>query len=184
MWHSADSLHQDNRGLFMKQVALLLAALALFVAGCSSPGEKIAEQILSNIDGVDGVDIDTDTGQIRIETPEGVASFGGGTLPSDLFVSFPDGYEIQSVVETPDGYMASVAYNGSGYDDIVTYFSNWTSSDSPDWEHSAITSDFNGETTRSDSWYMESRSIHVSDCFGIGSDSDSMDAVCVTVSSD
>lgn len=165
-------------------VVVLLAAFAIVVAGCSSPSDTIAENIAGNIDGVNDIDINSDTGEIKVETPEGPISIGGGDVPSDLFVALPGGYDVQAVVETDSGTSVSVAYDQGRYDELVSYFSDWTSSDSPDWEHGSINMDQGGSNFRTDNWSMSDRAINVSDCLTAESTDEKPNAACVIVISE
>ncbi len=168
----------------MRHVVVLLAMLAVVVAGCSSPSDTIAENIAGNIDGVNDVDINSNTGEIKVETDEGSISIGGGNVPSDLFVSLPGGYDVQAVVETDSGSSVSVAYDQGRYDELVTYFNDWTNSDSPDWEHGSINMDQGGTNFRSDSWNMSDHGINLADCMTAESTDGKPNAACVIVISE
>ncbi|MCZ7532128.1 MAG: hypothetical protein M5U23_01750 [Acidimicrobiia bacterium] len=168
----------------MRQVVVLLAVVAVVIAGCSSPSETIAENLVGNVDGVNDVDINSDTGEIKVETDDGSISIGGGEVPSDLFVPLPDGYDVQAVVKTDDGTSVSVAYDQDRFDELASYFNDWTSSDSPDWENSSITMDQGGSNFRTENWSMSSSTINLADCVTAESTDGKPNAVCVLVISE
>ncbi|MEZ5174673.1 MAG: hypothetical protein R2823_00490 [Acidimicrobiia bacterium] len=168
----------------MKRASYLVVVLAIIGFGCSSANDTIAEQIAENVDGVNNVDIDSDSGQISVETDEGSVTIGGGSVPDDLFVPLPDGYDVQAVVETDSGSSVSVAYDQGRYDELVTYFQNWTSADSAEWEHGSISMDQGGSNFRSDSWYTSDRGINLSDCMTAAATDGKPNAACVLVTTD
>ncbi|KAA3635631.1 MAG: hypothetical protein DWP92_10670 [Armatimonadetes bacterium] len=165
-------------------MVVLLAALAVVVAGCSSPSDTMAENLAESIDGVKDVDINSDTGEIKFETDDGSINIGGGEVPSDLFVPLPSGYDVQAVIQTDDGTSVSVAYDQGRYDELVSYFEDWTNSDSPDWEHGSLNMDQGGSSFRSDNWSMSDRGINLADCMTAASTDGKPNAACVIVISE
>jgi len=125
----------------MKRVAIVVAVLALVLAACQSISENIAENItekaLEGIEGVDGVDIDTETGQVSIETDEGAVTIGGGQMPDGFAIPAPDGYKVTSVFESDGSAAVSLVYSGGDFDAIVAFYDDWTASQSSEWSKSS-----------------------------------------------
>ena len=88
--------------------SLVLAAGASACGGGEALTEELIERQLENEAGVEGVDIDLETGEIRVETEDGTIEFdsdgdGGFTVESD------DGtFEQQAGVEVPDDFPSDV----------------------------------------------------------------------------
>jgi hypothetical protein len=125
----------------MKRVAIVVAVLALVLAACQSISENIAENItekaLEGVDGVDGVNIDTDSGQVSIETEEGSVTIGGGQMPDGFAIPAPDGYAVTSVFESDESASVSLAYADGNFDAIVAFYDDWTASQSSEWSKSS-----------------------------------------------
>ncbi len=164
----------------MKRTATILVAAALVVTACQSASEQLAEQV----EGVTDVDIDLDTGQIKIETDDGSMTIGGGELPDGFAVPLPDGYKEISVFTTDDGSVVGVSYPQDRYDELVAHFDEWTSSQPGDWDTATMTLDQGTVgTMRSSSYYTGDMSIQVTDCFDLSGGTDRLDAVCVNIMS-
>ncbi len=125
----------------MKRIAIVVAALALVLAACQSISENIAENItekaLEGVEGVDGVDIDTDTGQVSIETEDGAVTIGGGEMPDGFAIPAPDGYKVTSVFESDGSAAVSLAYAGGDYEAIVAFYDDWTAGQPSEWSKSS-----------------------------------------------
>jgi hypothetical protein len=166
----------------MKRFAPIAFAAAFVFAACSSPSEVIAEQLAEQVDGVDNVEIDSDTGEVRIETDDGSLSIGGGDLPDDFSVSLPDGYRVTSVYEAEGDSAVSVIYPPGGFDDVAQALDNWVDSQPGEWRTSSTTFETaDGETIRSMHWSAEKVNISVTDCPDFTGDSSKSDSVCVNV---
>ena len=164
----------------MKRTAIIFIAAALVLTACQSASEKLTEQILEEAVGGGDVDINTDTGEIKIVTDEGSISIGGGDLPDDLAVPLPDGYSVTSVFSSPDGSAVSVSYAPDRWDELVSFFDDWAGGQSGDWSSNSATFDSgDGQAQRSSGWYGETTSITVSDCYVEAGDA--FDAVCVNI---
>jgi hypothetical protein len=139
----------------MKRIAIMFAALALILTACQSAAETLTEQIAGQVDGVDGVDIDLDSGQVSLETEEGSITIGGGEIPDGFGIPTPDGYSVQSVFSNDEGASVGLAFPGASFDEIVSFYDDWTSSQSGEWSKS--TSSISGDegTIDSASWFAD-----------------------------
>ncbi len=146
----------------MKRFVPVVLGVSLILAACQSASETIAEQLAEQVEGVDNVEIDTDTGQVKIETDEGSVTIGGGELPDDFPVPLPDGYQVASVF-TADGTSAvSLAYPEGDFDEIVAFFDDWTSSQSTAWSKSTSSVSGGEGTIDSANWFEDEGSSFIS----------------------
>lgn len=166
----------------MKRIALVAVTAALVVSACQSATEILTEQVLEQVDGVDNIEIDADSGQIKVETDEGSVTIGGGDLPESFAVALPDDYDVLSVFDGGDGSAVSVTYPDGDYEEIVAYFDAWTSGQPGDWSASTMSIE-QGDAgmMRSASFSNDEISIAIIDCFDFQNESDELNAVCVTV---
>jgi hypothetical protein len=163
----------------MKGIAVVMVALALAAAACQSASDQIAEQIIEQQEGVENVDIDTETGEVSIETDEGSFSIGGDEIPAGFPIPFPSGYEVVSVFSSDTGGAVAVISPGDRWDEIVGFYDDWTAGQSGEWQTGSYSTDSgDGTTQRGSSWSESSTQISASDCFGL--ESDTLDSVCVT----
>jgi len=168
-----------NRGGRVKKLVLVVSVLALAVSACQAASEQLTEQILEQQDGVSDVEFDADTGQVSLETDEGSISIGGGEVPSGFAVPFPDGYAVASVFDTDADAAVSVTYPSDRYDELVTFYDDWTSGQSGEWNRAANTFDSaDGQTIRATSWNGDGTQLGVTDCPSFTSDDEYQ--VCVT----
>ncbi len=166
----------------MIRTATILVAAALVVTACQSASEQLSEQLAEQVEGVTDVDIDIDTGQIKIETDDGSMTIGGGELPDGFAVPLPDGYKVTSVFTTDDGSVVGVSYPQDRYDELVAHFDEWTSSQPEDWDTATMTLDQGTVgTMRSSSYYTSDMSIQVTDCFDVGAETGVLNAACVNI---
>lgn len=105
----------------------------------SEAADKLAEKLAEAGSGDTDVDIDSESGQVDVSTPEGDLSFGSGSeLPEDFpnDIPFPDGSKITSTLNSTDGDVKTWSAMGtladadeSTFDDIVAMFKDngWTS---------------------------------------------------------
>ena len=168
----------------MKRLAIGLMAGALLLTACQAASETLTEKALEQIDGVDGVDIDVDSGEVSLETEDGKITIGGGEVPDDFGIPLPGGdYEVLSVFTSDESANVSLAYPGADYDAVVAHFEDWTSSQPEEW--STATSSFSGEdgqmvqsTTFSND---EGSFVSVSNlCITLNEDIGEFEAICVT----
>lgn len=163
----------------MRKLWLVVALIGLLAAACQSASEQLTEQILEQQDGVSDVDIDTDSGEVSIETEDGSISIGGGEIPGGFPIPFPDGYEVSSVFDTDSDTAVSATYPGDRYDEIVAFYDDWTSGQPGDWNRGSNTFDSaEGQTIRSTNWVESNIQIGATDCPSF--DNDDEYQVCVS----
>jgi len=166
----------------MKRTAAIFVVATLVLTACQSASEELSEQLAEQVAGVSDVEIDTDTGLVKIETDEGSISIGGGELPDGFGVPLPDGYKVTGVFTTDDESMVGVSYAKDRFDELVAYFDAWTSGQPGDWESATMTLDQGAAgTMRSSSFYGGDMSIQVTDCFDVGAETDVLNAACVNI---
>ena len=170
----------------MRRFILVVAGAALALSACQGASEVLTEQILEQVDGVDNVEIDTDTGEVRIETDEGSVSIGGGELPDGFPVPVPDGGEVMSVFSSSqEEASVSLSYPIDRYDELVAFYSDWTAGQPGEWNTSTSTFNSGGQTTRTTSWFGDTTNANVNigvvDCHDFTSDTDQYNAACVTI---
>jgi len=96
---------------------LLLAGLAVAVAGCQRAADAAAEAAIERASG-QRVDIDRDGDRMRIRTADGEVSFASGNgialpddFPDDLFL--PDSYGVSSVMDIGGARLLSLESDGT-----------------------------------------------------------------------
>ena len=136
----------------MKRMATGFLALTLLLTACQSAAENITEQIVEQADGVGDVDIDLDSGEIKVETDDGAITIGGGEVPDGFAIPYPDGYQVTSVFTNDESQAVSLAYPGAEFDDIVSFYADWTASDSSDWSNSTSSISGDDGTINSSNW--------------------------------
>jgi hypothetical protein len=150
----------------MKRMAVGFVALALVLTACQSAAENLAENITEQIveqgEGVGDVDIDLESGQVNLETEDGAITIGGGEVPDGFGIPFPDGYQVTSVFTNDESAAVSLAYPGGNYDEIVSFYDDWTSQQPSEWSKS--TSSVSGDEGSLDSanWFDEEGSGFIS----------------------
>jgi len=114
----------------VKRSAIVMASLFLATAACS-PGGTLAEQVLESQEGIENVEIDEDTGEVKIEVEGedgGSLSVGGGEVPDDFPIPIPDGGEIRAVFETEDEANVQASYGSGDFDAIKAFYEDWSAS--------------------------------------------------------
>jgi copper chaperone CopZ len=167
----------------MKRLAIGLMAGALVLTACQSASETLTEQALEQIEGVDGVDIDVDSGEVSLETDEGKITIGGGEVPDDFGIPLPGGdYEVLSVFTSDDSSTVSLAYPGADYDTIVAHFEDWTSGQPEEWSVSTSSVGAeDGQTIKTTTFSGDAAFITVSNfCLTLNEDIGEFEAICVT----
>jgi hypothetical protein len=167
----------------MKRLAVGLMAGALVLTACASASETLTEKALEQIDGVDGVDIDVNSGEVSLETDEGKITIGGGEIPDDFGIPLPGGdYEVLSVFSSDESSSVSLAYPGADYDTIVAHFEDWTSAQPEEWSKSTSTVGAeDGQTIMTTNFSGDRSFITVSNfCLTLNEDIGEFEAVCVT----
>ena len=143
----------------MKRMAMGFVALSLLLTACQSAAENLAENITEQIaeqaEGVEDVDLAFDSGEIKVETDEGAITIGGGEVPDDFAIPFPDGYQVTSVFTSDESQAVSLAYPGADFDEIASFYADWTSNDSSEW--SVSTSSISGDSgiINSSNWFSD-----------------------------
>lgn len=169
----------------MRRLTVLILAATVVLTGCQSASEVLTEQIIEQAEGVDNVEIDADTGQIKVETDDGSLSIGGGELPDDFAVPVPDGGEVMSTFSSPEGASVSLVYPIDRYDELVMFYSDWTASQPGEWNSGSSTFESGGQTIRTSSWFgytgSEDVNIAVTDCVDISGGASDYNAACVNV---
>jgi hypothetical protein len=175
-----------------KKMAVLIAAMALFVAACGSASDKAAEQLAEELIEASGggdvsVDVsgDGDDVTIEMETEDGSVSIGVGTdLPDELDIPVPDGGDVMTSFVSDDGVSVSLSYGGDRFDEIYGFYEDWTSSTGDEWERQTFNMDSDEGTVRNTMWVDSSNNgaINLSDCAAMGTVTDDDDAVCVIIS--
>lgn len=172
----------------MKRMAIGFVALALVLTACQSAAENLAEniteQLAEQVEGVGDVDIDLESGEIKLETEDGAITIGGGEMPDGFAIPAPDGYKVTSVFTNDESASVSLAYGGADFDEIVSFYDDWTASQSSEWSKS--TSSISGDegTIDSASWFDDEGSgfINISSlCLVLDDSIDPDDCVSVTL---
>jgi hypothetical protein len=145
----------------MKRLVPVVLLSALVVTACQSATETIAEQLAEQVEGVDNVEIDTDSGEIKLETDDGSVVIGGGELPDNFPIPLPDGYQVTSVFTAEGTSAVSLAYPDADFDEIVGFFDEWTTGQTATWTKS--TSSFSGTDGEINSvnWFEEEGSSFI-----------------------
>jgi hypothetical protein len=146
----------------MKRFAPIVLGATLALAACQAASETIAEQIAEQVEGVDNVEVDTDTGEVKIETDEGSVVIGGGDLPDDFAIPLPDGYQVTSVFAAEGSSAVSLAYPSADFDEITAFFDDWTSSQPTAWTKSTSSVSGGEGTIDSANWFEEEGSSFIS----------------------
>jgi hypothetical protein len=164
----------------MKRFAVVLLGMVFVLAACQSAGEQLSEQLIEQVDGVDDVNINSDTGEVNVVTDDGSITIGGGEIPDGFPIPAPDGYEVLAVFTSDSEGSVSLLYPQDRFDELSSFYVDWTGSQPGEWSNSTNT--FNtadGETVRNSSWFSDTSSVTVTDCSG-GQSSD-IDMACVTL---
>lgn len=174
-------------------MVVMVIGIALVAAACGGAVDKISAEIAEKaIEASGDGDVDVEVSgegddlSVSIETEEGSLSVGGGSeLPDDLGIPVPDGGNVTTAGTQDSAAFAAVEFSQDRYDELVSFYENWTASDDEEWEASTATIDMGGETQRSAQWYAGSSVILVNDCFSLSGDGDGgLTSACVTISKD
>jgi hypothetical protein len=174
-------------------MVVMVIGIAFVTSACGGAVDKISAEIAEKAieaSGEDGVDVEVsgegDDLSVSIETEEGSLSIGGGSeLPDELGIPVPDGGNVTTAGGQDSAVFAAVEFSQDRYDELVSFYENWTASDDEEWEASTATIDMGGETQRSAQWFAGSSLILVSDCFSISGEGDGgLNSACVTINED
>lgn len=160
-----------------------LAVAALLAAGCGSVADRVTENLTERAiervveasdDSLTGVDIDTDSGRVRIETEDGVAEWGvGGDVPEGMSAAIPDGARVLMSSSAPTGHFVQLEV-ADDLDEVVAFYDRAY----PDAERSEMSNTVNGERFESHTWHVEDAlTVTASTC----ETSDGDAGVCVMV---
>jgi hypothetical protein len=156
---------------------------ALVLAACQSASETLTEKALEQIEGVEGVDFDVDSGKISVETDDGEKIvIGGGEVPDGFGIALPNGGDVMSVFTADESANVTLSYVGADYDTIVAFFEDWTSGQSEEWSKSTSSfSNNDGETIMTTTFTSDGNFISVSNnCFTLDENVGEFESVCVT----
>ncbi len=174
----------------MRRIAIVFVVFALVLTACQSVSENIAESItekaLDSVDGVDGVDINVDTGEVSIETEDVTIRIGGGEIPDGFPIPAPDGGTVLSVFESEGNANVTLSYPGGNFDEVVGYYDEWTDSQPTEWEKSSNTVSTEEGDIKNASWGASEGGgfITVSNLCTVADDSaNSQDCVAVSLGS-
>lgn len=109
-----------------RKLLVLVAATMLTLAACS-PGEDLAEKIIESQDGVDDVEIDSDSGEVNIESDEGSFTVGGGQVPGGFPVDVPSGGDVIAQSQSDQLTTLVMEFVGGDYDEIEAFYEDWAS---------------------------------------------------------
>lgn len=173
----------------MKRIALIVIGGALVLGACQSASEVLTEQILEQTEGIDNVEINTETGEFKIETDEGSISVGSGEIPDGFLIPVSDGGEVISSVTIGGQVGVTVVFGADRYEEMVTFYEDWTSTQPGEWTSFSSESGSGEQMIRNASWFQEdpggtgtSFMIGVQDCFGQSVTSSESESVCVNLS--
>ncbi|MEA2024032.1 MAG: hypothetical protein U9N79_07035 [Actinomycetota bacterium] len=124
----------------MKRFAVGFVALALVLTACGSSSESEPEASvgddIEDATGVDDVEVDLDSIEVSMETDEGTVTGSLSELPdnfADFPMPLPEGFVVETAMNSPGGSAVMVAYPESDFDSIVDEIETWTSSESDEW---------------------------------------------------
>jgi len=164
-----------RRAMIVGLALLLVVPLTGCAKAAEKVSEKVAEKAIENASGGNAnVDLSNNGGTVKVQTDQGSATYGGGEIPDSIDVPFPSGGTVMVSTEASTGASVMVQYDGGNFDDIVATFQNWVDNSSDQYEPVSV--DAGG--VRTQSWSSETTTIGVQTC---GSDSGSMDSICVYV---
>jgi hypothetical protein len=108
-----------NRGRLLFVVTMMLGLVAC------SPGEELAEQIVESQEGVEDVEIDSDSGEVNVESDEGSFTIGGGEIPDGFPIDVPVGGDVVALGDTEEATSLAMEFVGADYDDIAAFYEEW-----------------------------------------------------------
>ena len=177
--------------LGVRRIAVLMVGFSLAAAACGSASDNAAEQIAEElIEASSGGDVDVnvsgdgDDVTIEMETEDGSVSIGVGTeLPDELKIPVPDGGSVISSFVMEEGVSVSLSYADGRFDEISSFYEDWTGSSGDEWERQTFNMESDEGTIRNTMWVDSSNSaaINLSDSAAMGADADD-DAVFLTIS--
>jgi len=167
---------------------ILLAALAMVAAACGSVAENVSERIVeqaieSQGEGDVNIDFNDDGVSLSVEGEDGNSiSLGSDVpVPDELTIPVPDGGSATASGTDGSYVFVALTYPQDRFDELVSFYDDWTEGTSGEWARSQSTLDLGEETMRTAQWTEGATAISVTDCFSMDGEGDSLNAVCVTV---
>jgi len=158
---------------------LITAALVLGACGVSVEEELIERAAESGGAGDVEIDISDDSVSLSVESDDGSFAIGSGLdLPDGLTFPLPDGGEVTQAGTDASYVFAAIQYPKDRYDEIVTFYKDWTSADDGDWNLLESTTEMSGDTIRGAQWISGASAITVNDCI---TSSGEFDGACVVL---
>ena len=136
----------------MKRNTIAFTAIFLAIAACS-PGGGLAEQILEGQEGIENVEIDESTGEVKIEVEGedgGSISIGGGDVPEGFPIDIPPGGEVQAVLQAEDQTTVSLYFDAADFDTISAFYESWVEDSG-----SEVQNKFESSNPKSVAWTVE-----------------------------
>lgn len=155
----------------MKKQAVLVAALALLLAGCGGASDTIAKRLAETGEGVSNVEFDDGEVTVEFDDSQGGGSMvlGGGSVPVGLPMPVPDGGDVQSSVEQGATAAVVLGYPLDRFNELVALYSDWV-----DGQNAENVINANSTNPQSESWFGEISgtqfAITVVEGFGINGD--------------
>ena len=137
----------------MRRPALLVLALSLIVAACSTATEAAIERIAEADESISDVVLDDGEITIEFDDSEGGGSLivGGGDIPDDFPIPVPDGGAVESAFGQAGTFGLFVRYPRSDYDTLYAFFEQWVAENADTVLAKTETAD-----PRTDGWIGES----------------------------
>lgn len=112
----------------MKRNLIAYTALVVAITACS-PGGTLAEQVLEGQEGIENVEIDEDSGEVKIEVQGdgdegGSFIIGGGDVPDGFAIDVMGGGEVEGVFQQPGSDSVSLVYSAS-FDEVKKFYEDW-----------------------------------------------------------
>lgn len=170
-------------------MVVMVVGLALAASACGAAVDKLNEEIAEQaVEAAGGGDVDVefsgdgDEFSVNVETDEGSLSIGvGSEIPDELTIPLPGGGDVTTAGTQNGSAFAAVQFSQDRYDELVSFYEDWTTGDAGEWENSNTTIEMNGETQRTAQWFAGGSMILVSDCISISGGDTSFNSTCVTI---
>jgi hypothetical protein len=136
----------------MKRAAISIAFLAILTTACS-PSELIAEQILEGQEGIENVEIDESTGEVKIEVEGedgGSVVIGGGDIPDGFPIDVPSGGEVQAVLQSGTDATVSLMFDAADFDTVIAFYEDWIEKSGSD-----VINKFESSAPKAVAWTVE-----------------------------
>jgi hypothetical protein len=163
-------------------VGILVLGLMEAATGCGKAAEVVTEQVAEQIaeqaiEQDTGGDVDIEMsdegGMIQVETDEGTATYGGGEIPEDIDVPFPNNGKVMMSATTDTESTVMVQYPGAEFEEIASFYRDWADGSGIEFEHMTL----NMSGVQSEAWTGETITVSVQTC----PTEDGQEGVCVFV---